>query len=204
MRSAAASRRGEDENGGGISPTCGRRSRASVRNGSGRGVGDDAGKPGKAIGGEAGAVPSKPLKNSKKEGKGGERKRVKLEEEKEGGRERGGDERDGEDGDAEAEAKEESSRKRKRKRRRGEKKKAREAKRGKEKEKKEVDCSKGVFIDSFQQNKYTYGPIREGDGVMFVTYSSLVAANRDGKSRLKQVSECVLVFIYVFHMPTRF
>lgn len=45
----------------------------------------------------------------------------------------------------------------------------------------------GVFIDSFQQNKHAYGTIRDGDGVMFLTYSSLVAANRDGKSRLKQV-----------------
>ncbi|CAM9778168.1 unnamed protein product, partial [Hapterophycus canaliculatus] len=44
----------------------------------------------------------------------------------------------------------------------------------------------GVFIDSFQQNKHAYGTIRDGDGVMFLTYSSLVAANRDGKSRLKQ------------------
>lgn len=57
----------------------------------------------------------------------------------------------------------------------------------KERQKKEVDCTKGVFIDSFQQNKHAYGPIRDSDGVMFVTYSSLVAANRDGKSRLKQV-----------------
>lgn len=46
---------------------------------------------------------------------------------------------------------------------------------------------RGVFIDSFQQNKYAYGAIQEGDGVMFLTYSSLVAANRDGKSRLNQV-----------------
>lgn len=46
---------------------------------------------------------------------------------------------------------------------------------------------RGVFIDSFQLNKYAYGPIHEGDGVMFVTYSSLVAGSRDGKSRLKQV-----------------
>ncbi|CAB1115009.1 unnamed protein product [Ectocarpus sp. CCAP 1310/34] len=45
----------------------------------------------------------------------------------------------------------------------------------------------GVFIESFQQNKHAYGTIRDGDGVMFLTYSSLVAANRDGKSRLKQL-----------------
>ena len=50
-----------------------------------------------------------------------------------------------------------------------------------------VDRRGGVFIDSFQQNKHGYGTIQDGDGVMFLTYSSLVAANRDGKSRLKQV-----------------
>lgn len=51
----------------------------------------------------------------------------------------------------------------------------------------EGEDGRGVYIKSFQQNKYAYGPIKEGDGVMFLTYSSLVAANRDGKSRLKQV-----------------
>lgn len=50
-----------------------------------------------------------------------------------------------------------------------------------------MDERGGVFIESFQQNKHAYGTIRDGDGVMFLTYSSLVAANRDGKSRLKQV-----------------
>lgn len=143
-----------------------------------------------------------------KQGKGRARKKVKLEQEKEeeekeeGGRD-GNDERKGEDCDAaqvEAEAKERGSRK-KRKRRGEKKRKAREEREVREAKKEreakgEVDCSKGVFIDSFQQNKYTYGPIREGDGVMFVTYSSLVAANRDGKSRLKQVSVCVWRFVF--------
>ncbi|CAN0456050.1 unnamed protein product, partial [Discosporangium mesarthrocarpum] len=48
----------------------------------------------------------------------------------------------------------------------------------------------GVYIPSYQQNKLPYGRIKEGDGVMFITYSSLVATSGQGsrrRSRLGQV-----------------
>ncbi|CAM9912839.1 unnamed protein product, partial [Choristocarpus tenellus] len=53
---------------------------------------------------------------------------------------------------------------------------------------KEKATGEGVHIPSYQQNKLGYSRIREGDGVMFITYSSLVASTMKGnKSRLKQL-----------------